>query len=97
VSSFVRDFRPAQVAIASSRPRSRTATAVAGASLRQMAAPKGSGVTAATATLSAWSALLTRDLRGFVLAVAGVVSLLFPLMLLAVIGVGVSKGSIRHA
>ena len=50
-------------------------------------------MTAATATLSTWSALLTRDLRGFVRSRSQVSSsLLFPLMLLAVIGVGVSKG-----
>ena len=47
----------------------------------------------ATMAVSAWSALLLRDLRGVVRSRAQVSSsLLFPLMLLAVVGVGVSEG-----
>ncbi len=47
----------------------------------------------ATLTLGAWGALLGRDLRAFVRSRAQVSSsLLFPLMLLAVVGIGVSEG-----
>jgi ABC-2 type transport system permease protein len=44
-------------------------------------------------TLGAWSAILARDLRAFARSRAQwTSSLLFPLMLLAVIGIGVSRG-----
>ena len=47
----------------------------------------------ATMTLSAWGALFTRDLRAFLRSRAQLSSsLLFPLMLLAILGVGVSDG-----
>lgn len=47
----------------------------------------------AALTLSAWSALFVRDLRAFLRSRAQVSSsLLFPLMLLAILGVGVSEG-----
>ncbi len=47
----------------------------------------------AALTLGAWGALLGRDLRAFVRSRAQVSSsLLFPLMLLAVVGIGVSEG-----
>lgn len=48
---------------------------------------------AAMFTLSAWSALLVRDLRAFVRSRSQLSSsLLFPLMLLAILGVGISEG-----
>ena len=47
----------------------------------------------AVLTLDAWGALLERDLRAFVRSRAQwTSSLLFPLMLLAVVGIGVSEG-----
>lgn len=47
----------------------------------------------AAATLSAWGALLARDLRALARSRAQLPSsLLFPLMLLAIVGVGVSEG-----
>jgi ABC-2 type transport system permease protein len=50
-------------------------------------------VNAAAMSMSAWGALLARDLRAFARSRAQISSsLLFPLMLMAVIGVGVSEG-----
>jgi ABC-2 type transport system permease protein len=50
-------------------------------------------VTTAAMTLSAWNALFMRDLRAFLRSRAQLSSsLLFPLMLLAILGVGVSDG-----
>src|SRR3990170_5369475 len=50
-------------------------------------------MSAATLTITAWGALLARDLRAFVRSRSQVSSsLLFPLMLLAVVGIGVSEG-----
>ncbi len=50
-------------------------------------------MSAAALTVTAWGALLARDLRAFVRSRSQVSSsLLFPLMLLAVVGVGVSEG-----
>ena len=47
----------------------------------------------ATMTLNAWGALFTRDLRAFLRSRAQLSSsLIFPLMLLAILGVGVSDG-----
>ncbi|MCI0850249.1 MAG: ABC transporter permease [Chloroflexi bacterium] len=50
-------------------------------------------MSAAALTLTAWSALLTRDLRAFIRSRSQLgSSLIFPLMLLAGVGVGVSEG-----
>ena len=50
-------------------------------------------MSAATLTVSAWSALLIRDLRAFLRSRAQVSSsLIFPLMLLGILGVGISEG-----
>lgn len=50
-------------------------------------------MTAAALTLSAWGALLARDLRAFLRSRSQLSSsLLFPLMLLAILGIGISEG-----
>lgn len=47
----------------------------------------------AAVTVGAWGALLSRELRGFLRSRSQLSSsLLFPLMLLAILGVGISEG-----